>query len=55
MRFVHQNVQSVPSAVLIEVRRGSAPGVQIEPPLLICGENGEKTEEYNRIYHVKDR
>ena len=55
MRFVHQNAQAVPSAVLIEVRRGSAPGVQIEPPLLICGENGEKTEEYNRIYHVKDR
>ena len=55
MRFVHQTAQSVPSAVLIEVRRGSAPGVQIAPPLLICGENGEKTEEYNRIYHVKDR
>ena len=29
MRFVHQNADSVPSAVLIEARRGSAPGVQI--------------------------
>lgn len=55
IRFVHQTAASVPSAVLLEVRRGSAPGVQILPPLLICRENGEKSEEYNRIYHVKDR
>ena len=54
IRFVHQTAASVPSAVLMEVRRGSAPGVAILPPLLICRENGEKTEEYHRIYHTKD-
>lgn len=52
MRFVHQTAQKTPSVVLTEVRRGSASGVQILPPLLICGEDGKKTEEYNRIYHI---
>jgi tRNA1(Val) A37 N6-methylase TrmN6 len=51
IRFVHQTASSVPSAVLMEVRRGSVSGVQILPPLLICKENGEKSEDYNRIYH----
>lgn len=52
MRFVHQNVNKEPSAVLIETRRGSAPGVTIMPPMIICGEDGRHTDEYNRIYHT---
>ena len=54
MRFVHQQATAVPSAVLIEARRGSAPGVQILPPLLVCGENGEHTKEYRTIYHREE-
>lgn len=54
MRFVHQQATAVPSAVLIEARRGSAPGVQILPPLLVCGENGEHTQEYRTIYHREE-
>lgn len=54
MRFVHQHAAAVPSAVLIEARRGSAPGVQILPPLLVCGENGEHTKEYRTIYHREE-
>lgn len=54
MRFVHQHASAVPSAVLIEARRGSAPGVQILPPLLVCGENGEHTQEYRTIYHREE-
>ena len=54
MRFVHQRAAAVPSAVLIEARRGSAPGVQVLPPLLVCGENGKHTEEYRTIYHREE-
>lgn len=54
MRFVHQTVHAAPSAVLIEARRGSAAGVQVMPPLLICQENGEKTAEYRKIYHMEE-
>lgn len=54
MRFVHQHASAVPSAVLIEARRGSASGVQILPPLLVCGENGEHTQEYRTIYHREE-
>lgn len=54
MRFVHQRATAVPSAVLIEARRGSAPGVQVLPPLLVCGENGKHTEEYRTIYHREE-
>lgn len=54
MRFVHQQATAVPSAVLIEARRGSAPGVQILPPLLVCGEDGEHTKEYRTIYHREE-
>ena len=54
IRFVQQNIHAAPSAVLIEARRGSAPGVQILPPLLVCGEDGIQTEEYLIIYHRED-
>ncbi len=54
MRFVHQNAQAVPSAVLLEARRGSSPGVQIAPPLLVCDENGQQTREYLSIYHREE-
>lgn len=54
MRFVHQHAQAVPSAVLIEARRGSAPGVQVLPPLLVCGEDGQQTREYRAIYHKEE-
>ncbi len=52
LRMIHQNSKKKPSAVLIEVRRGSASGVEILPPLLVCGEDGRHTEEYERIYHT---
>lgn len=54
MRFVHQHAHAVPSAVLIEARRGSAPGVQVLPPLLVCAEDGTQTEEYRTIYHREE-
>ena len=53
IRFIHQNINKVPSAVLIEVRKGSSAGLQIMPPMLICDESGEHTAEYNNIYHTE--
>lgn len=54
IRFVHQHAQAVPSAVLIEARRGSAPGVQVMPPLLVCHGDGTQTAEYRAIYHKEE-
>ena len=54
MRFVHQHAAAVPSAVMIEARRGSAPGVQVMPPLLVRSESGAYTEEYRKIYHMEE-
>lgn len=54
IRFVHQHVLAAPSAVMIEARRGSAPGVQVLPPLLVCHPDGTQTEEYRRIYHKEE-
>ena len=45
LRLVHQTAQAVPSAVLVECRKGgSAEGLSVEPPLLV------QSEEYNKIY-----
>ena len=45
LRLVHQTAQAVPSAVLVECRKGgSAEGLSVEPPLLV------QSEEYNTIY-----
>ncbi len=54
LRFVHQHAHAVPSAVLMEARRGSAPGVQVLPPLFVCGEDGAQTDEYRTIYHREE-
>lgn len=45
LRFVHQNALAVPSAVLVECRKGgSAEGLTVEPPLLV------ESDEYRMIY-----
>lgn len=54
MRFVHQHAGAAPSAVLMEARRGSAPGVQVMPPLLVRNESDTYTEEYRKIYHMEE-
>lgn len=49
LRFVHQNALAVPSAVLVECRKGgSAEGLSVEPPLLV------ESEEYLKIYGKTD-
>ena len=51
LRFVENKLGSVPSLVLVEGRRGGKPGLTIEQPLVLCGEDGGDTYEVRRIYH----
>lgn len=49
LRLVCKDAASAPSLVLAEARRGGKPGLRIEPPLLLRGENGGESEELRRI------
>ena len=55
LRTVSHSAEKEPSLVLIEARRGGAPGLRIMPPLFIRGADGEETAEILRIYHREDR
>ena len=46
-----RGIESAPGLCLIEARRGAAPGLVIEPPLLLRGPDGAESEEIRRIYH----
>lgn len=50
MRFVHQSACAAPSAVMVACRRGSADGLVVEPPLLVCDAEGALSKEYRMIY-----
>ena len=54
LRTVSHSAEKEPSLVLIEARRGGAPGLRIMPPLFIRGADGEETAEILRIYHRED-
>lgn len=51
LRFAMRTIESEPSLVLIESRKGAAEGMRIAPPLLLCGntKTGE-SEELISIY-----
>lgn len=51
LRLVQSGIESAPGLCLIEARRGAAPGLVIEPPLLLRGPDGAESEEIRRIYH----
>lgn len=51
IRFVHHDLQSPASLLLIEGRKDGKPGLKVEAPFLIHGEDGAETEEYRRICH----
>ena len=50
LRFVHQTARSAPSAVLVAAKRGAADGLTVQPPLLVCREDGALSDEYRAIY-----
>lgn len=51
LRMVSHSAFSAPNLVLIEGKRGAAPGLKIEAPLILTNPDGTDTEEIKRIYH----
>lgn len=53
LRFVSHDKAKEPSLVLLEARRGGAPGVKIMPPLFMRNSDGTESDEILAIYHRK--
>ena len=51
MRFIANRQDATPGYVLIKSVKDAAPEVVVEPPLILYGEDGQYTDEMNRIYH----
>jgi len=54
MRLVHHRADKPAVLVLLEARKGSGEWLEIEPPLVIEKENGEKTAEWKKIYGIEE-
>lgn len=52
MREVIQRKGKEPSLILLEGKKGSAPGFRISPPLFIEDENGNYSEEAERLFYA---
>lgn len=50
MREVIQRIGKEPSLVLVEGKKGSAPGFRISPPLILENADGEYTEEAKELF-----
>lgn len=50
MRLVCHGMNSAPSLVLLEGRRGARPGLKVEPFLFLTDPDGAESSEYRRIY-----
>jgi len=51
LRFVHSNGSSEAKMVLVEAVKGGRPGLRVEPPFYIYGEDGSYSEEMGQIYN----
>jgi tRNA1Val (adenine37-N6)-methyltransferase len=52
LRFVHSNKSSEGKMVLVEAVKGGMPGLKVEHPFYIYGEEGNYSEEMARIYRL---
>ena len=50
LRFVQHSIQSAPSLLLLECRRGGKPGLSVEPPLLLRLPDGSESPDARRAY-----
>lgn len=50
LRFVHSRLEAPPMIVLIEAVKNVKPDLKVLPPLIVFGDDGQYTEEMNRIY-----
>lgn len=55
MRAVHPKPGRAASVVLVEAVRAAGEGLTIEPPLYICGEDGEHTSDLLAAYSIAPR
>ena len=53
LRFVQHRAESAPGLFLCEAARLAAPGLKVEPPLVLCGPDGAESAEFRRIYHLE--
>ena len=53
MRLVFPDERHAPCLVMVEARKGGGAGLNILPSLMIA-RNGEKTEEFKRIYQLEE-
>ena len=52
LRFVHPRPGAPANLLLCEARKGSAPGLTVDPPLLLSEADGSPSAEYRRIYQL---
>lgn len=52
LRLVQHTAKSAPSLMLCEAARLSRPGLELEPVLMLHGEDGRDSAEARRIYHL---
>ena len=50
LRIVYPDTQHAPNMILLESVRGGNPGIKVEKPLIINGEDGRYTEELREEY-----
>ena len=51
LRFIQKNAHKTPNYMLIEARKNASEFLDVMAPLIIYDENGQYTEELNKIYH----
>lgn len=51
LRTVSHNANKEPALVLIEAKRGAAPGLKMLPPLFVRNPDGTESDEILKIYH----
>lgn len=54
LRFVHPSPSKVATMILVEGAKHGRPKLFLDPPLYVHDENGNYTDEINRIYGRKD-
>ena len=52
IRMIHSHSLSDAKLVLVEGLKGGKPGLKIPPPLIIYGENGEYTDEVQKMFNA---
>lgn len=51
LRLIQHRAMSTPNLFLLSCRRGGNPGLTVEAPLVLTGEDGLDTDEIKHIYH----